>query len=251
MSELIFGKNPVLEVLRNSSRIRCIYFLRKGKLDAKKKEILKIAEEKKVPVYFLSLPDFEKRFSFEKHQGVVAEADPFPYLSLPQLVSEVGEKERVCLILLDTIFDPQNLGAILRSVAELGSDGVILRKRREAPISETVYKVSAGACEYVNVVRVSNLSQSLDFLKDEGFWVYGAVPGEGEPLWGVDFSQKVVLVVGGEDRGVSPLLKRKCDYLVSIPIEGKVGSLNVSVATGILLYELRRRIGKTFSHRRK
>lgn len=210
-----------------------------------------MAKGKKVPVYFLLPPDFEKRFSFEKHQGVVAEADPFPYLSLEQLISKVGKKEKACLLLLDTIFDPQNLGAILRSVAELGSDGVILRKKREAPISAAVYKASAGAREYVNVARVSNLSRSLDFLKEEGFWVYGAEVGEGKPLWEVDFSQKVVLVVGGEDRGISPLLKRKCDYLVSIPIEGKVGSLNVSVATAILLYELRRRNGKAFSHRRK
>jgi 23S rRNA (guanosine2251-2'-O)-methyltransferase len=251
MSELIFGKNPVFEVLRNSSRIRCIYLLKKEKIDLRKEEILKIAEKKEVTVYFLPSQEFEKRFSFGKHQGIVAEADPFPYLSLSELISKVQKRKKVCLIVLDTVFDPQNLGAIIRSVVELGGDGIILRKRREAPVSAGVYKASAGACEYLDIARVSNLSQAVDSLKEEGFWVYGAVARKGEPLWEVDFSGKVLFVVGGEDKGISPLLQRKCDYLINIPIKEKVGSLNVSVAAAILLYEWGRKSGETLSNRRK
>lgn len=160
--------------------------------------------------------------------------------SLEDLVAQAGDQS--CLIVLDGITDVQNLGAILRSADLFAVDGILVPKRRSAHESRGVDRTSAGASAYVPVVEVPNLVRSLQYLKEAGYWIYGA-DMEGKPVMDVDLNRKSVLVMGSEDRGLGRLVKEACDFLVRIPMAGHVGSFNVSVATGILLYEIRRQQG--------
>jgi 23S rRNA (guanosine2251-2'-O)-methyltransferase len=152
---------------------------------------------------------------------------------------EVLEDRDALILVLDGITDPQNLGAILRSADQFGVDIVLLPSRRSAGINSTVMKVSSGAAAYVEAVEVPNIPRALELLKENGFWIYGADLG-GTPLWECDFAGRIALVLGAEGRGVGRLVSEHCDTMVTIPMSGHVDSLNVSVATGIILYEVRR-----------
>ena len=172
------------------------------------------------------------------HQGIAARASAIEYAQVDDILEKAGQAgEKPFIIILDGIEDPHNLGAIIRSADASGAHGVIIPKRRGASLTDAVGKASAGAVEYVPVARVSNLARTIDELKSKGLWIYGA-DMDGSRWDSVDYSGPVALVIGNEGKGISRLVREKCDFIVSLPMKGKINSLNASVAAGILMYEV-------------
>jgi 23S rRNA (guanosine2251-2'-O)-methyltransferase len=174
---------------------------------------------------------------FKTHQGVVAIAPPFDYASLRDVL---GSKKtgHALLVILDHLTDPHNVGAIIRTAECAGADAVILPERRSAGVNATVRKAAAGAAAYLPVVRIANVNDAIRTLKKAGVWIAGAAAGdEAVPMGEADFDRDLALVIGAEGAGLAPLVKRECDYLVSVPMRGRTESLNASVAAGVLLYE--------------
>jgi len=267
---IIFGINPILEALRADRFFERIY-VAKGRKGKPIEEILALARSRGIEVRFEPRERIEqmaRRFVEESllrrgdgesiprsphrpvaasqivTQGVLGITSPYRYLALEELWEEVrGKKEPPFLVVLDGVEDPHNLGAILRSAEGAGAHGIILPKRRSAALTPTVAKAAAGALEYISVCRVSNLASTLERLKEYGLWIYGTVPGAGEIYYTVDLKGPLALVIGGESEGLKELTSKKCDFLLSIPLCGKIASLNASVAAAILMYEVRRQRG--------
>ncbi len=210
--------------------------------DAPLRALLALAKEQNVPVRFERRAFFE-RIPFKSHQGVVAIAPPFPYVTLDEIVRRRSAGSRL-IVLLDHLTDPHNVGAIVRTAEAAGAAGLVLPARRSAGINATVRKAAAGAAAHLPIARVSNLADAIRVLKKAGIWVAGAdaSPGAVE-LWEADLDRDLALAIGAEGSGLSPLIKRECDYLIRIPMRGRVASLNASVAAAILLYEAVRRRG--------
>ena len=230
----IYGRKPVLETIDRGLKIHRAYIINQ-KTPIVQKIITKL-KELDVEIKFVE-KDF---FKDEKgnHQGVMIEVDSFRYSHIDQI------KQGQRVILLDKIEDPHNLGAIIRSAESFGFDGVIIPEHRSAKVNPTVYKTSAGAINNIKVVMVTNLNQAIAELKDEGFWVYGLAGEAQASLKETDLKGKVALVVGNEGDGLSRLVRENCDLLVKIPMQGKVNSLNASVASAISMYEVIRQNGK-------
>lgn len=225
--------NPLIEVLKSSpNRINKI-LIQDGKKQKKIDEIIQLAKAKQIP--FLFVPRQRLGNLDRNHQGAVALISPKEFSSLGDLFVS----DRIpFLLLLDGIKDPQNLGAIIRTAEGAGVDGIILPERRSVGLSETVSLVSAGALEYLKVARVKNLARVMDDLRDRGIWLVGAEGGYKE-LWDeFDYKLPVGLVLGSEGKGLRPLIRKKCDKILSIPLLGSMTSLNVSAAASIFLYEV-------------
>ncbi len=225
--------NPLIEVLKSSpNRINKI-LIQEGKKQKKIDEIIQLAKTKQIP--FLFVPRQRLGNLDRNHQGAVALISPKEFSSL----GDIFVSDRIpFLLLLDGIKDPQNLGAIIRTAEGAGVDGIILPERRSVGLSETVSLVSAGALEYLKVVRVKNLARVMDDLRDRGIWLVGAEGGHKE-LWDeFDYKLPVGLVLGSEGKGLRPLTRKKCDKILSIPLLGSMTSLNVSAAASIFLYEV-------------
>ncbi len=225
--------NPLIEVLKSSpNRINKI-LIQDGKKQKKIDEIIQLAKAKQIP--FLFVPRQRLGNLDRNHQGAVALISPKEFSSLGDLFVS----DRIpFLLLLDGIKDPQNLGAIIRTAEGAGVDGIILPERRSVGLSETVSLVSAGALEYLKVARVKNLARVMDDLRDRGIWLVGAEGGYKE-LWDeFDYKLPVGLVLGSEGKGLRPLIRKKCDKILSIPLLGRMTSLNVSAAASIFLYEV-------------
>lgn len=236
--ELIYGINPVMEALRGGRRAFEL-FVAGGSHDRRVEKILALAAEKGVAVRQREKGDLARLCGTDYHQGVALRVEPFPYADLADLLAQWrASGERGLLLVLDGIQDPHNLGALIRSAACAGAQGVIIPKDRAAGVTAAVEKVSAGAIETIPVVRVANIAQTLDELKQDGFWIYGAAGDASQPVYRQDFTGHVALVIGGEGEGIRPLVRKKCDVLVAIPIKGGVASLNASVAGGIMLFEV-------------
>jgi len=235
--EIIYGMNPVLEALRGTRRAFELFVAGTGN-DKRLEKLLKLAVEKGVPVRKRDKADLSRLCGTDHHQGVALRVEGFAYASLEDILSRCrNSKERGLLLVLDGVQDPHNLGAVIRSAACAGAHGVIIPKDRAARITPTVEKASAGAVETVAVAQVTNVAQTLDELKKEGFWIYGADDSARATLFSLDFTGDVVLVIGGEGEGIRPLVRKKCDGLFSIPMGGGVSSLNASVAAGVALFE--------------
>jgi 23S rRNA (guanosine2251-2'-O)-methyltransferase len=235
--DIIYGVNPVMEALRGSRRAFEL-FLAEG-TDRRLEKLEQQAGEKGVPVRRRDRGALARLAGSEHHQGVVLRVEPYPYAELSDLLDRWKESGKNGLILvLDGIQDPHNLGALIRSAACAGADGVVIPKDRAAGVTATVEKVSAGGVGAVPVVRITNIAQTLEALKKEGFWIYGATGEAGGNLYGQDFRGHTVLVIGGEGEGLRPLVRKLCDVLVAIPITGAITSLNASVAGGIMLFEV-------------
>lgn len=238
MSEII-GRQPVLEVLKSQQSINKL-LLAKGERKGTIFEILKLAKEKRVPIQQVEKKYLDKMFPGKNHQGVVAYVSVTDYVDWQDLLARARErKEEPLLIILDEIEDPHNLGAILRTVDAVGAHGVIIPKRRAVGLTEGVAKASAGAVNYVPVARVANIAQILEALKKEGLWIVGTSL-KGENLYKQNLQGPLAIVIGNESKGLSRLVEEKCDFLISIPMQGEINSLNASVATGIVLYEILR-----------
>lgn len=232
---LIWGIHPVLEILRNSpEQVRKISVQSSG-ASQKIQEITTLAEQNHITIDYISKITIPGEAN-PNHQGVLATLKGINTVDLTELLKE----EVSFLVAVDSISDPHNLGAIIRSAAAAGAAGILIPKDRAAQITGTVAKVAAGAIAHIQICQVTNLSDALRRLKDSGFWIFGAA-GEGQQtIYDADFSGPTCLVIGSEGKGLRKLVSKQCDFLVKIPMEGKINSLNASVAAGIILFEIAR-----------
>jgi 23S rRNA (guanosine2251-2'-O)-methyltransferase len=233
---LICGINPVLEALTAQARHFDRLLIVKGLRSRRLSEAIRRATQMSIPLRFEMRETLDRMAGGVAHQGIIAIVSEKPMLSLEGLLASA--REPALVVVLDGVEDPRNLGAILRTAEAAGADGVLLPDRHSAGLSETVARASAGALEHVRVARVGNLVQTLDALKARGIWVVGYDAAGSERWDAVDLTRPVALVLGGEGRGIRRLVREHCDHLVSIPHFGHIGSLNVSVAAGIALYEV-------------
>lgn len=235
--DLIYGVHAVSEALAAGEMLRVIHVAVDRSKDGALRSLLARANERNVPVRFERRTFFE-RVPFKAHQGIVAVAPPFEYESLEDILGRGRGGAPRLIVLLDHLTDPHNVGAIVRTAEAGGADGVVLPARRSAGINATVRKAAAGAADHLPIARVANIAEAIRKLKKAGIWVAGADPSaEAVELWQADFSRDLALVIGAEGTGLSQLVKRECDYLVKLPIRGRVSSLNASVASAILIYE--------------
>ncbi|KAF0158606.1 MAG: 23S rRNA (guanosine2251-2'-O)-methyltransferase [Syntrophaceae bacterium] len=246
--EVVYGINPIKILLAQEASPLKKIMIADGRGGSSAKEIMDAARQHKIPVERRERQYLDELTGRTDHQGVVGFRDSFVYAELDDLLKNRNPHLSHDLILmLDSILDPQNLGSIIRSAHCLGANGVVIPTDRAASVTPAVIKVSAGSAEQLPIARVTNLSQTIDYLKDKGFWIYGADAQEGKNIREQNFNAPVVLVLGSEAKGIRPLVKRKCDFLVTIPMAGNFDSFNVAVAAGIIQYEifLRRRQEKT------
>jgi 23S rRNA (guanosine2251-2'-O)-methyltransferase len=236
--DLIYGIHSVAEALAAGEKLRVIQVAADRSKDVPLRALLAQARERNVPVRFERRAFFEQ-IRFKAHQGVVAVTPPFPYASLRDVLARTRADGRPRLVVaLDHLTDPHNVGAIVRTAEAAAADGVVMPERRSAGINATVRKAAAGAAAHLPIARVSNLSDALRTMKKAGLWVVGADPSaEALELSQADLNRDLALVVGSEGSGLSQLVKRECDYLVRLPMRGRIASLNTSVAAAILIYE--------------
>ena len=236
---VVCGRNAVLELLKAGQPVHKI-LLRNEKNADRNSDILYLAKEKGIPYQFVDNSVLNKHSLGEKHQGVVAFAAAKEYVEPQDILELAREKgEDPFILVLDGIEDPHNLGALLRTADAAGVHGVVIPKRRSAGLTPAVGRASAGALAYVPVARVSNLVQTLKFFQEQGCWVAGAETG-GQDVYRTDLTGPRVIVIGGEDKGLSRLVKETCDVIVSLPMHGKMTSLNASIAGSLIMYEVRR-----------
>jgi len=239
-SELIYGRQSVLEALRASRPLRKILVARESRPSGAVRTILDRAREQNVAVQFVDHRRLDELVRGH-HQGVIALASAKPLASIEQILEAARASGKPPLVLvLDGIEDPANLGAILRTADGAGVHGVIIPKHRAVGLTGTVARTSAGAVEHVPVAQVTNLVQALEELKAAGLWVVGSDPKAAQNLYEVDLPQALAVVVGGEGKGLGRLVREHCDLLVRLPMQGNISSLNVAVATGIILFEILR-----------
>ncbi|HTG01232.1 MAG TPA: 23S rRNA (guanosine(2251)-2'-O)-methyltransferase RlmB [Nitrospirota bacterium] len=233
--------NPVTEALRSGRPVQRLLIAEQRKTDHEVHQLLRIARERGIEIRVLSRDALNREAPGAVHQGVVALAAARAYASLDDILRIPAERNETALFLvLDSVEDPRNLGAILRTAEAAGVHGVIIPERRAAGLTEVVAKTAAGALEYIPVVKVNNIVNTIEELKKNNIWIVGAEAGSGTVYWSSDFVRPLALVIGGEDKGVRRLVKEHCDFLVSLPLHGHISSLNVSVAAGALLYEVLR-----------
>jgi 23S rRNA (guanosine2251-2'-O)-methyltransferase len=238
--EFVFGVNPVRETLRGSRGVFEMY-LQISASDHRMEKLVAMAETRGIKIHRRSREDLSRLCASTHHQGVAIMVEPFCYAEMDETLAELDQAERPGFILvLDGIQDPNNLGALIRSAACAGCNCVIIPRDRAAGITPAVEKASAGAVETIPVARVTNIAQTLQTLKDTGYWVYGLAEEAGQTLYEIDFLGKVALLVGSEGDGIRPLVRKQCDAILSIPRYGGVSSLNASVAGGIALFEAAR-----------
>jgi len=236
--EIIYGINPVLEALRGNRRAFELFVSREGN-DRRFARLLQLAKEREVPIRERDKIDLTRLCGTGHHQGALLRVEAFAYAEVTDILERLRTTgEKGLLMVLDRVQDPRNLGALIRSAACAGAHGVIIPRDRAAAVTATVEKASAGAVETIPVAQVANIAQTLEDLKREGFWIYGASEEADTSLYDVDFRVNAAVVIGSEGRGIRPLVLRKCDYLIAIPIRGGVHSLNASVAAGVVLFEI-------------
>ena len=235
---LIIGRNPIMEALKSGREIDKLLVARDTEGSIKK--ILGMAKERGIPYQFIDKTALERITDGGVHQGVAAYVSSYHYCEVEDILEIARQKgEDPFLVILDGIEDPHNLGAIIRTADGAGAHGIIIPKRRAAGITGTVAKASAGAVEYVAVAKVSNISQTIDKLKNYGIWT-GACDMEGDDYNRANLKGGIAIVIGAEGQGIGRLVKEKCDFVLSIPMAGKVTSLNASNAAAILMYEVKR-----------
>ncbi len=234
MAQYIYGKNVVSERIKSNKGIEEILLVD----NFQDYKILKLIEDNHLEVKYIDLARANKLTNKGLHQGIIAKIKSYEYADYQSIEKIVKNKENSIILIADGIEDPHNFGAILRTCDAIGVDGVFVPKFGNAPLSETVAKVSTGAIEHIRVCQVTNLNNLIDNLKSIGFWVVGAEEDNSLDYREVDCKGKIALVVGSEGKGISKLVLKHCDYKVKLPMVGHVNSLNVSVATGILLYQI-------------
>ena len=237
---VIEGRNAVIEALRTGTVIDKIYIM-KGETDKTLGHIASKARAAGIVVVDADRRKLDAMSRTHSHQGVIALAAMREYVSVESMLASAAEKgEKPLLVVCDEISDPHNLGAIIRTACCAGAHGVIIPKRRSAGLTAVVDKSSAGAAEHMAIARVPNIPAALKELKDKGVWVYGTAADGQSDLWHTDFTGSLALVIGSEGDGMGRLVKESCDFIVSLPMKGKVSSLNASAAGAIVMYEILR-----------
>ncbi len=231
---VVFGRNAVIELLKSDRDIDKI-MIKSGEHEGSLTLIISLAKNRGIPIVEVGKEKLDYLSSGGVHQGVVALASGTQYVEIDEIIEYANSKnEKPFIVVCDGVEDPHNLGAIIRCAEGAGAHGVIISKRHSAPVSATVVKASAGALAHMKISRVVNIASVLDTLKEKGLWVYGA-EADGVSVYESDMSGAVALVVGSEGQGMSRLVREKCDFVLSIPMYGKVNSFNVSCAAAVLL----------------
>ncbi|PID59422.1 MAG: 23S rRNA (guanosine(2251)-2'-O)-methyltransferase RlmB [Ignavibacteriae bacterium] len=235
----IFGRKPVIEALKSKTKLDQIY-LQFGQHGSVIEQIKNLAKQKNIKLTQISNSKFNQLSEGKNTQGVIALKSSFDYSELDEILIEAEESEFPLILVLDSIQDTHNLGAIIRSAECSGVNGIITTTRNSASVNNTVQKTSAGAVSYVKIARINNLAQTIDILKQNGYWIVGSKLGNSVNYTKIDYKQPIALIMGNEEKGIRQHVAEKCDFLAKIPMKGKIQSLNVSVATGILLFEILR-----------
>ena len=232
-TEILYGVHPVLEALRAGRRRIHEVFIHPGRSFRRLEGITASAKSKSVPVREVTPDRLSSLAGSEFHQGVAARVDPYPSTDLESVLT----RSDPFLLMLDSILDPNNLGALVRTALCAGVDGVILPRDRSASPLPSVSKASAGALEHTALVRITNLARTIKVLKQHGLWIAGLDPGAEKPVFESDLKGPLAVVIGGEEKGIRPLVKQHCDFLVRIPQAGPLNSLNASAAGAVVMYE--------------
>ena len=235
----IEGKNAIFEAFNAGRGIKKLFVLN-GIKDDKVNNLINDVKRTGTIVKFMDREELDKMAETKSHQGIIAEVEDYKYVEVSDILEYARSKnEEPFIILLDEIEDPHNFGAIIRTAECVGVHGIIIKNRNQAMVTATVVSASAGASEYMKIARVNNLSKTIEELKQEGLW-FACADMDGSLMTETNLKGSIGLVVGNEGSGVSRLVKEKCDFVVKIPMKGHIDSLNVSVATGVLLYEISR-----------
>ena len=242
MADYIEGKRPIIEALRTGVPVKRIMMADNIKRDPLVNDIQRKAKRFAVEVQLVPRKVLDDLSARGSHQGVIAEAAPFGYLGVNELIQQANEYAaqhdgRALVVILDHLTDAGNLGAITRSAEAVGASGIIIPNKRSARVEATTYKSSAGAIAHVPVAQVANLIQAMSRLKDEGFWIAGATEHSKERIWDANLKGKIALVMGNEHDGLSRIVLESCDFAVKLPLEGEVASLNVAQAATACMYE--------------
>ncbi len=238
MENIVIGRNSIIELLKSDRETEKI-ILTEGS-EGSIKKIVSIAKEKKIPIHYSDKKMLDKITKGENHQGVIAYVSEYRYSTIDDLFQYAKERcEDPFFVILDGIEDPHNLGSIIRTAECMGVHGVIIPKRNAASVNHTVIKVASGACEYIPCARVSNIAATIKELKKRGVWII-ACDMDGSNYYNRDLTGSVAIVVGNEGKGISRLVKENCDFAISIPMSGKINSLNASNAASIILSEMRK-----------
>lgn len=231
------GRNAVIELLESGKDINKI-FVTKGEKHGSIHKIIAMAKENRIIIVEKEKRQMDEMAQIQNYQGVIAIVPPFEYCEVEDILQEAKKKEEDPFILiLDGIEDPHNLGSIIRTAETAGVHGIIIPKRRAATVNSTVNKVSAGAVQHMKIARVTNISDTIEELKKEGLWICGTDINTSTYYYDQDLTGSIGIVIGNEGNGISQKVKKNCDFLVKIPMKGKVTSLNASVSTGIVVYE--------------
>lgn len=234
MKQYIYGKNTILEALNGDKTVHALYLLP----NAKEEKVLNLCRKRKIPVDIVDKQTLSKMVGNVVHQGMVASIEEYRYYEIDEILARIPQGKQPLLLMLDGLEDPHNLGAILRTCDAIEVDGVIIGKNRSVSLNGTVAKVSTGAIDHVPVARVTNLTRTLESLKEKGFWVVGCDLEKSQDYRQVDYNMPIVVVIGSEGQGISRLVRKSCDINVILPMTGHVTSLNASVATAIILYQI-------------
>ena len=237
-NDQVEGRNAVLELLESDRDINKI-FISDGEKHGSINKIIALAKEKKVIINEVSKAKLNQMSQTENNQGVIAIVPPFNYCEIEDILDLAKDRnEKPFVLILDGIEDPHNLGSIIRTAETAGVHGIIIPKRRAANVNSTVAKVSAGAVEYMKIARVNNISDAINTLKENDIWICGTDMNTDKYYYDEDFTGGIGIVIGSEGYGMSRLVKENCDFLVKIPMKGKITSLNASVSAGIVMYEV-------------
>ncbi|MDO4283444.1 MAG: 23S rRNA (guanosine(2251)-2'-O)-methyltransferase RlmB [Clostridia bacterium] len=235
---IIYGKNPVKEAIMSGKTINKIYTQGKTK---ELYDIIKLAKDKRIVVVECDRVKLDKMCEGKNSQGIVASVTDYEYFNIDDILEEAKKRgEAPFVVILDKIEDPHNLGAIIRTCECMGVHGIIIQKRNACQITDTVEKVSAGACSFVKVARVTNITESIKYLKEKGLWIYGLDMEGSEVIYHTKFDSAIGIVVGNEGSGISRLVRENCDFMINIPMNGHINSLNASVSAAISIYEVGR-----------
>lgn len=244
MEERVEGRNAVAELLSSTRRVTRVFVLEGARQGDPLAELAATARSRGVRVDTVARRELDRMSERGAHQGVIALVEPFRYANLDDIISSGASLDSSLIVVLDHVTDPQNLGAVIRTAEVVGASGVLIPKDRAAGMTPSALKASAGAAEHLPIARITNVTQTLERLKEAGFWVVGASEKARQTAWEAPLEGRIALVMGAEGTGLARLTERACDLLVSLPVRGKVSSLNVSAATAVLAYEWLRRTTK-------
>lgn len=242
-NDVVFGRNSVIELL-NSNRTVNKLFIQKGETHGSIGKVIELAREKRIVISEVQKGKLDEITDNQNHQGVVAVTSPYEYCEIDDILKVAEDRnEKPFILIADGIEDPHNLGAMIRTAECMGVHGVIIPKRRAVAVTNTVAKVAAGALEYMKVVRVNNINDSIEELKEKGVWVVGTDAAGNDFLTDIDMTGAIAVVIGSEGEGMASLTRKRCDFLAKIPMKGRITSLNASVTCGMVIYEVARQRG--------